>query len=198
MNSAIERVGFQACPSHSLPRGNFAAPPLGDDIVKVVWQWQRHASTVFSLRLGDGDALALALQNVLPLELGHGGENGQHEFAGWGGGVDRLLLGDELDFLGRQLFDQLEQVAGIAGETADRLDDYGVALADVVQHALQFRTIGVLAACLVNKDFIYAQLVQQRLLPGGVLLLRADTDIADFHSYLPFCREKWYTIHARM
>lgn len=107
-NSSVKCIRLESCAVHCFCGGDLAAPPAGDDIVEVVRQRLRRAAAVFSLRLGDGDTLALALQDVLALELGYGGENGQHELAGRGGGVDRLLLGDEFDLLGGQLFNQLQ------------------------------------------------------------------------------------------
>lgn len=135
-NSSVKCIRLESCAVYCFCGGDLAAPPAGDDIAEVVRQGQRRTAMILSLRLGDGDALALALKDVLPLELGHGGEHGQHELTGRGGGVDRLLLGDELNLLGGQLLDELQQVAGVAGKAADRLDDHGVARADVVHHAL--------------------------------------------------------------
>lgn len=183
---SIKCIRSKPRPAHGLPCGDLAAPPAGNDIVKVVRQRLRRAAVVSALRLGEGDALALALEDVIPLEFGDSREHGQHEFSCRGGGVDRLLFGHELDFLDGQLFDQLEQVAGVARKAADRLDDHRVPFADIGQHAFELRAVGVLAARPVEKNLVHAELTQQRLLSGGVLLFRADADIADVHTAASF------------
>ena len=55
---------------------------------------------ILSLRLGNRDTLALALEDVFAFQFGHRREHGQHKFPSRGGSVDCLLLGDELDLLG--------------------------------------------------------------------------------------------------
>lgn len=47
--SSIKGIRLEPRPSHGLPSGDLAAPPLGDDIVEVVGQWQRCAAMVFAL-----------------------------------------------------------------------------------------------------------------------------------------------------
>lgn len=47
---------------------------------------------IYAVGLGNGDALPLALKDVLPLQLRHSTEHGQHELASGCGGVDGLLF----------------------------------------------------------------------------------------------------------
>ena len=42
------------------------------------------------------------------------------------------------------------------------------------------------AACLFDEYFVNTELAQQNFLPRSILLLGADTDIADFHFFSPF------------
>lgn len=49
------------------------------------------------------------------------------------------------------------------------------------QGLLQLWTVGVLAAHLVDVDFIHAQLLHQDLLSGCILFLGTDSHISDFH-----------------
>ena len=60
---------------------------------------------------------------------------------------------------------QLQQVPGVAGESADGFHHDGVALPDELHHADQFRAFCVLAAGLVDEEDLHAQGLQQNLLP---------------------------------
>ena len=53
----------------------------------------RHTSLIAALTLGFGDALPLPLQHGFPLGLSHGTDDGQHQPAGCGSGIQRLAAG---------------------------------------------------------------------------------------------------------
>lgn len=61
-----------------------------------------------------------------------------------------------------------------------------IAAPDVIHHTGKLRTVSVLAACFINKQFVNAEVMQQDFLPRGILLLGADTDVADFQMRYSF------------
>ena len=69
---------------------------------------------------GDCNPLPLPLEDVIPLQLRHSAEDGEHKFPGRGG-VDVLLLGDKLHPLCGEQLCQVQQVPGTAGKAADGL-----------------------------------------------------------------------------
>ena len=74
------------------------------------------------------------MEDVFSLQLCYSPEDGQHKLPCGGGCIDGLLLGYKLYPFGGQLFYQLQQVLGIAGEAADGLYDDHIAFANKVQH----------------------------------------------------------------
>ena len=122
----------------------------------------------------------MALKDILALKLCDRCEHSEHKLASGRGCVDGLLAADKLDLFLGQAFYKIEQVAGIAGETANGLNNYCIAAPDVIHHAGEFRPVGVLAADFVDENLVNAELAQQNFLPSGVLIFRADTDVAYF------------------
>ena len=142
---------------------DFPVFPLRNDL-QPIRGLDGPAPTVLALGLCQGDSLPLALKNVFPLQLCHCAEDGQHKLTRRGSGIDGLLLGDKLYSLGGQLLHQLQQVLGVAGEAADGLHDDHIAFADEIQHGVQLRAVGVLAADLVDVYLLCAQLLHQHFL----------------------------------
>ena len=81
-----------------------------------------------------------------------------------------------------QSFHEIKQVARVSCEPADGFYDNRVTAPDVFHHAGKLWAVGVFAACLVDENLVNAELAQQDLLSGGVLLLGADADVAYFQS----------------
>ena len=81
------------------------------------------SASVFPLFFCNRDAFPLPLQNVLPLQFRHSAEDGQHKFSCGCRCINGLLLGDELNPFGCQLFYQFQQVFGVPGKAADRLHE---------------------------------------------------------------------------
>ena len=61
-----------------------------------------------------------------------------------------------------------------------------IAAPDVIHHTGKLRTVGVLAARLIDKQFVNTEVAQQDFLTRSVLLLGADTDVADFQMRYSF------------
>lgn len=182
---AVEGTRLHVESPHRLHRGDFTRPPLCHDGCEV-GALDRFASLVHTALFGYRYALALALQNILALELRHRAEHRQHELAARRRGVDRLLLGHEAHFLFCERLDKLEQVAGVAREAADGFHDDRVAFANVGEHLLEFGTVGVLSARAVDVQLGHAELAHEDFLTDGVLLGGAHTDVADFQRTTSF------------
>ena len=176
----VERRRLHVQPTLGFDCRDLAVSPQGDDLGEIL-ALDGLAAFVYAGSLRKLDSLPLALSDVIALQLGNGGKDGQHELAGWRGGVDRLLLRHELHALHRQLLGQFQQIRGVPREALNRLDDHGIAAPDKAHHLLQLRAVCVLAAHPVDVDLIDAQLLHQRFLTRGVLLGAADADIADLH-----------------
>lgn len=168
ITSAVKRICPQPCLPHSLSRGNLSGTPASDHSLEVVRQGPWLAAGVFALCLGNGNTLSLALKDIFALKLCDRREYGKHKLAGGRGCVDSLLTADKFHLLLGQPFHKVKQVAGIASETANGLNNYGVPLTDVIHHSSKFRAIGVLAAGLFDEYFVNAKLMQQDFLSGGV------------------------------
>ena len=176
--TAVKRIRFQPGLPHGLGRGDLSGTPASDYPLEVIGEGQRLAAGVFALFPSDGNTFALSLQDILTLQFCDSREYGKHEFAGWRRGVDCLLSADEFDLLFGQPFHEVEQVARVAGKAADGLDNDRIAAPDVIHHTGKLRTVSVLAAGLVDKQFVNTEVAQQDFLSRGVLLLGADTDVA--------------------
>ena len=99
-----------------------------------------------TLRAG-GHAPAGALGRALPLELGEHEGDLQHGAAGWGGGVEGLVDGDEVHAVAVEGGVELVEVQQATGQAVELHRDDGVddAAADVGEQALDLGAVGVLA-----------------------------------------------------
>ena len=75
---------------------DLAGLPPNNHSVELRGRVKRLPSVVLTLLLGDGDTLPLALEDILPLQLGYCAEDGQHKLAVGCYGIGVLLLEDEL------------------------------------------------------------------------------------------------------
>ena len=169
-----------AQPFHGLDGSEFTAPPPGTHLVKIRMD-NGFPSLILPLTPGQLNSLPLALEEVFPLQLGHRAEHGEHELAGGGGGVDGLFLRDKLHPFGVELSHQLQEIAGIAGKTADRLHDHCIPLANKGHHLLEPGAVRTFPAHLVEVDLFHAQRLHQHLLAERILFPGADPDVSDFH-----------------
>ena len=96
-----------------------SCPPAGNHPFEVIRQRHRPSAGVLALCLGDGNALALTLKNILTLELCNRREHGQHKLAGGRGRVDCLLVADEFYLFLGQSFHEIKQVARVPRKAAD-------------------------------------------------------------------------------
>ena len=144
------------------------------------------ASLVDALLFGDGDAFRLTLEDVLPLQFCHGTEDGQHKLTRGSGGIDGLLLGNELHPFRSQLLHQFQKVFRVSGKAANAFHYNGVSLPDKSHHGLQLRPVGAFSAHTVNEHLLHPQLTHQYLLTGGILAYGADSDVANLHFTPPF------------
>ncbi len=107
--SFILCLSLEGCPNSygtvSLPqRGDLIGLPSGNHL-REFWEILTWLSTpILSLLLCNGNALFLALEDILTPQFSHSPKDGQHELAGRRGGIDSLLPGDELHALPCQLF----------------------------------------------------------------------------------------------
>lgn len=62
-------VRFKPGLPHGFCGGDFPGTLASDHPLEIVWQGSRFAAGVFALRLGNGDTLALALEDVLAFEF---------------------------------------------------------------------------------------------------------------------------------
>ena len=85
--SPVKRTLTHSQLPHGFGGGNLAIAPLGRDFFKFR-RLKRLATLVDAVGLGNGDAFPLALEDVLPFQLRHRTEHGQHKLAGRRCGVD--------------------------------------------------------------------------------------------------------------
>ena len=143
ITSAVKRICPQPCLPHSLSRGNLSGTPASNHPLEVVRQGSWLAAGILALLFGNRDAFALTLQDILTLQFCDRREHGEHKLAGWRGCVDGLLAADKFHLLLSHPFHKVEQVAGIASETANGLNNHCIAAPDVLHHT------GKLWACLL-------------------------------------------------
>ena len=86
------------------------------------------AALVSAVCFGDGNALPLPFQNVLPLELIDGSDHRQHQLSGRGGGINILLITDQMNLLALKQFHDLKQVSSTSGKTAEIVNVDGIPL----------------------------------------------------------------------
>ena len=143
------------------------------------------AALVSAVAFGDGYALPLPFQNVLPLKLIDGTNHRQHQFSGRGGGINILLITDQMDLLTLEQFHDPKQVRSASGQAAEIVDVDGIAFPGKFQHGLQLGAVGILAGDLLGKpafDVVLGQGVNLTLL---ILLGGGYTDIGNPHSQSP-------------
>ena len=141
----------------------------------------KSGAVVLAVGLGNGDALFLSLENILPLQFRDCAEYRQHELSRRCSRVDGFFFGDKFHPLGGELLHQIQKVAGVTGEAADGLHHHHVPLPHEIHHALQLGTVGRLAAYAVDEDLLRTQLFHQRLLSGGMLVGGTDSNVPDPH-----------------
>jgi len=118
------------------------------------------AALVSAVCLGDGNALPLPFQNVLPLELVDGTDHRQHQLSGGGGGIDVLLVADQMNLLALEQLHDSKQVRSASGQAAEIVDVDGISLPGKFQHGLQLGAVGVLAGDLLSKPALDIMLGQ--------------------------------------
>lgn len=126
---AVKGIWFEPGLPHGLGCGNLSCPPARNHPFEVVRQRHRPSAGVPALCLGDGNALALTLQNILAFKLRDCCEYSQHKLAGRCGRVDGLLAADEFYLFLGQSFHEVKQVARVSRKSADGLDNNCVAAA---------------------------------------------------------------------
>lgn len=134
---------------------------------------------------GDGNALFLALQNVLPLKFIDGTDHRQHQLSGRGGGINILLITDQMNLLALEQFHDPKQVGSASGQATEIVDVDGIAFPGKFQHGLQLGAVGVLAGNLLSEptlDVVLGQGVNLTLL---ILLGGGYTYIGNPHSRSP-------------
>ena len=143
------------------------------------------AALVSAVCFGDGDALPLPFQNVLPLKLVDGTNHRQHQFPGGSGGIDVLLVADQMNLLALEQLHNLKQFRSASGQAAEIVDIDGIPLPGKFQHGLQLRAVGVLAGDLLSKPAFDVVLGQGIDLPLFILFGGGYTYIGNLRSQSP-------------
>lgn len=122
------------------------------------------AAHVLAIGARAGLSLDAALINHGQFERGHGAQHGQqhliHSVGFVAGEREAFLFERDAHALVRQLFDQRQEVSGIARQATDFVDQHGVAFADVRQHRLERGAVSIAAAAFVFENFIKRQAVE--------------------------------------
>jgi hypothetical protein len=117
------------------------------------------------------------------LELGDAGKDGEHHSPGRAGRVGPGLAEQAQPGAGlAQPLGDLEQVAGRAGQAVEAVDHDDIALAYLLEQAVQLRPVAPCSRDLLLVDALAAGLFQGGALQREVLVVGADPSIADEHA----------------
>ena len=127
----------------------------------------------------------MPLKDVLPLKLIDRSDHRQHQLSGRGGGIDVLLVADQMNFLALEQFHDLEKICCTSGKAAEIVNVDGIPLPGKFQHGLQLGAIGVLAGNLLGEPTLDVVLGQGVNLTLFILFGGGYPDIGNPHTQSP-------------